>query len=170
MAEQTNKQTPKLKTTRIVIVLYEGNKKCKRHKNTQCTATSPLQNYLYRVSQITPTMLSILCRRANGLFFKTESLFGTARFRHCRASKCLFHMSSINQTCSELQVVYITNSVPPTSLQSLLHRRSWVSHTWPNKFSCLVRLSIALWTRAMRSSSDVTGIPYTILFILPHRK
>ena len=28
---------------------------------------------------------------------------------------------------------------------------------------------IAPWTRAIRSSSDVTGVPCTILFILPHR-
>ena len=42
---QTDKQTPKLKTTRIVIVLYETDKKRKWVKNDQCTDTPPLQIY-----------------------------------------------------------------------------------------------------------------------------
>ena len=67
-------------------------------------------------------------------------------------------------TSSSLHYKRGSNSVPPPSLQSLLHRRCWASHTWPNKCSCLVRLSIAPWTRAIRSSSDVTGASYTILF------
>ena len=50
-----------------------------------------------------------------------------------------------------------SNYVPPTSMQSL-HRRFYASYTWPNKCSCLARLSIAPWTRAIRSSSDVSPI------------
>ena len=40
-------------------------------------------------------------------------------------------MSSINRTCAAHRAVYITNCVPPTSLQST-HRRCWASHTWTN--------------------------------------
>ena len=51
-----------------------------------------------------------------------------------------------------------SNCVSPMSVQRLLHRRCWASHTWPNNCSCLVRLSIAPWI-LIRSSSDVT--PYS---------
>ena len=43
--------------------------------------------------------------------------------------------------CSTLSSPYYkraSNSVPPTSLQFLLHRRYWASHTWPNKCGCLI--------------------------------
>ena len=73
-------------------------------------------------------------------------------------------------TSSSLRYKRGSNCVPPTSLQSLLHRWCWVSSTWPNQNGCLVRISIAPCSRTIRSSSDVTGVPYTILFILAHRK
>ena len=67
------------------------------------------------------------------------------------------HMSSINRTCAAHRAAYITkwgsNRVPPTSLQRLLHRQCWASHSLPNKCSCLVKLLISPWTRAIRSSS-----------------
>ena len=92
------------------------------------------------------TTRSMLCRTASWLFFKTEPRFG-----RCRASKCPFHVSSINRTCVAHRVVYITNgfklcSLSPTSLQSV-RRWCWASYTWPNKCGRLVRLSIAPWTR-----------------------
>ena len=104
----------------------------------------------------------------NLIIFQDRTLFRNRTVWHCRTSKCPLDMS-INWTCAAHRAVYITkwgsNCAPPTSLQSLLHRRCWASHTWPNKCSCLVRFSIAPWTRTIRSSSDVAGVPYTMLFI-----
>ena len=53
----------------------------------------------------------MLCRAANWSFFKREPLSGTTWFGYCRASKCPFHVSSLNQTCAALRAVYITNKV-----------------------------------------------------------
>ena len=44
---QTKRQTPKMKTTRTVIILYKTDKNAKWGKNNQCTDTPPLQFYLY---------------------------------------------------------------------------------------------------------------------------
>ena len=88
-----------------------------------------------------PKTLSVLCRTANWLFFKTELLSGTARFRRCRASKYPFHMSSINRTCAAHLASWgcITNYVPPMSLQSgaellLSCCTITLGHTWLGKF------------------------------------
>ena len=112
------------------------------------------------------------CRTASWLFFKTEPPSGTPRFGRCKASKCPFHMSSINRTCAAHQGVYTTNGVQ--SVYFLYNCKANIggadlTHTWPNKCCYLVRLSIAPWTRAIRSSPDITGVPYAILFKLPHR-
>ena len=114
----------------------------------------------------------MLYRAANWLFFKTEPLSGTSRFGLCTALKCPLHMS-INRTCAAHRAVYITNVIETVYL--LRHcRASYIGgaelHTRHNKCSFLVRLSIAPWTRAIKSFSDVTGVPHTTLFILFHRK
>ena len=63
-------------------------------------------------------------------------------------------------TSSNLHYKRGSNCVPPPSLQNL-HRRCRASRAWAGKCCCLVRLSVAPWTRTIRSSSDVTGVPYT---------
>ena len=109
------------------------------------------------------------------IFSRRNTLSGTSRFARCRASKCPFHTaSSINRTCAAHRVVYITNGVQTVYLlrhcrASYIRGAEFDTHM-TNKYSYLLRLSIAPWTRAIRSSSDVTGVPYIILFILPHRK
>ena len=60
-------------------------------------------------------------------------------------------------------------------ISNLLHCRVYIGGAefhahGPITVVVFVRLSIAPWTRAIRSSSDVTGVTYTVLFILPHRK
>ena len=85
--------------------------------------------------------------RQGDYFFKKEPLSVTARFGCCRSSKCPYHML-MNRTCTAHRAVYITDGC-------------WTSKTRPNrpKCCCLLRLSIDQWTRAIRSSSDVT--PYS---------
>ena len=67
-------------------------------------------------------------------------------------------------TSSSLHYKWGSSCVSRTSLQNLF-RQCWVSYTWPNKCICLIRLSITLWTCAIRSSPNITGLPYTVLFI-----
>ena len=92
----------------------------------------------------THSMLSMLCRMTNSLLLKTEPLSGTAWFEHCGASKCLFHMSSINRTCATtLQTGFI-----------LCHCRAYIGcaelHTRPNKCGCLVQAGSHLCSEVHR--------------------
>ena len=105
-------------------------------------------------------MLGKLCRTANWLCFQTEPLSGTARFGRYRVSNCPFHMS-INRTCAAHRAVYITNRVQTVHL--LRHCRAPTSAVLSfthitNKCSCLLRLSIAPWTLAIRSFFDITKV------------
>ena len=84
------------------------------------------------------------------------------------------HVVNKPNMCSKSCSLYYkrdSNCVPPTSLQSLLHRRCRASHTWPNKFSCLVRLSIAPWTHAASPplALQVCLILYHILHTTPQK-
>ena len=128
---------------------------------------------MYRGSQKkTLTMFSMLHRMANWSFFKKEPLWEPHSLGTVQHRSAIPHVANKLNMCSTLSSLYYkrgSNCVPPTSLQSL-YWQCWASRTWSNKCGCLVRLSIASWTHAIRSSSDITGVPYTILFILPQRK
>ena len=96
----------------------------------------------------------MLCRKANWLFFKTEPLSGIARFGRCKASKFLFHMSSIKQTCAAHRAVYITNVVQAVYL--LRHcRASYVGVLSFTQMTQKMRLFCKTFNRSVDSSNKV---------------